>query len=58
MDNAEVKTALSAVHEDFVALRDLLSKVLVDQDMSAAADITTAATDVQTSAQELATLCN
>ena len=58
VDNAEVKTALSAVHEDFVALRDLLSKVLVDQDMSAAADITTAATDVQTSAQELATLCN
>lgn len=58
VNNPEVKTALSAVHEDFVALRDLLSKVLVEQDMSAAAGITTAATDVQTSAQDLATLCN
>jgi hypothetical protein len=58
VNNPEVKTALSAVHEDFVALRDLLAKVLIEQDMSAAAGITTAATDVQTSAQELATLCN
>lgn len=57
VSNADVKTAVSAVHEDFVALRDLLSKVLVDQDMSAAAEITTAATDVQTSAEELGSLC-
>lgn len=58
VDNPEVKTAVTAVYDDFVSLRDLLSKVLVDQDMSAAGDMATVATDIQTSAQELATLCN
>jgi flagellar biosynthesis/type III secretory pathway M-ring protein FliF/YscJ len=58
VSNPEVKEATSAVYDDFVALRDLLSKVLIDQDMEAAGEMATAATDVQTSAQELGTLCS
>ncbi|RUR03399.1 hypothetical protein [Labedella endophytica] len=58
VDNAEVKAAVTAVYDDFVEMRDLLSKVLVDQDMEAAGDMATVVTDVQTSAQDLATLCS
>lgn len=57
VQNEEVKAAATAVYDDFVALRDLLSKVLVDQDTSAASEMSTITTDVQTSAQELQTLC-
>jgi uncharacterized protein with HEPN domain len=57
VSNEEVKAAVTAVYEDFVALRDGLEQVLVEQNMDAASDLTTVATDVQTSAQELSTLC-
>lgn len=58
VSNNEVKTAVSTVYEDLIALRDVVSKVLVDGDMAAASGLTSAVTDVQTSAQELATLCS
>ncbi|MFF7292499.1 hypothetical protein ACFY9N_08185 [Microbacterium sp. NPDC008134] len=57
VDNAEVKEAVTAVHEDFVSLRDLLSKVLIDQDTSAAAEASTLSTDIQESTQAFMTLC-
>ena len=56
--NVDVKTSVEAVHDDLVTLGDLLSTVLVDRDLTAVGDLSTAVTDVQTSAQELATLCN
>lgn len=58
VSNNEVKTAVSAVYEDLIALRDVVSRVLIDGDVTAATGITGAVTDVQTSAQELATLCS
>jgi len=58
VSNNEVKTAVSTVYEDLIALRDVVSKVLVDGDMAAASGLTSAVTDVQTSAQDLATLCS
>ena len=56
--NVDVKSSVDAVHDDLVTLGDLLSTVLVDRDLTAVGDLSTAVTDVQTSAQELATLCN
>lgn len=58
VSNTEVKEATSAVHEDFVALGDVLSKVLIDQDMSAAEEIGTITSDVTTSATALQELCS
>lgn len=55
--NPEVKEAVAAVYEDFGALRDLLSKVLVDQDTSAASEMGTITADVQESSTALSTLC-
>lgn len=57
VSNNEVKTAVSNLYDDAVALRDLLSKVLIDGDMTATAGISGAAADAQSSAQELATIC-
>lgn len=57
VSNEEVKTATTAVHEDFVTVRDLMQKVLIDQDTSVAGELSTATTDMQTSGNELNTLC-
>jgi hypothetical protein len=57
IDNAEVKAATTAVHEDFVALGDVLSKVLIDQDTAAASDLTTITTEMTESATALQELC-
>lgn len=58
ISNPEVKAAVSAVHEDFIAMRDVLSKVLVDGDQAAAAEMTTVTSDVQESAMAIGELCN
>ena len=58
VDNAEVKEATSAVHEDFAALGDVLSKVLIDQDLSAAEGMTTITADLTESATALQELCS
>jgi hypothetical protein len=58
VDNAEVKAAVAAVYEDVVALRDVVSSVLIDQDMTAATGLSGAVSDVQASSQELGTLCS
>lgn len=55
--NPEAKGAYVAVHDDFEALRDALSAVLVDKDYGAAADVATAASDAQESITALQTLC-
>lgn len=55
--NAEVKTAATALHADYVSMRDLMTKVLVEQDMSVNEELNTVTTDLTTSAQALATLC-
>ncbi|MFK0401191.1 hypothetical protein ACIQTT_02570 [Microbacterium sp. NPDC090225] len=57
VSNQEVKDAVTAVHEDFTSLRDLLKRVLVDQDTSAAAEASTLTTDIQESTQAFSTLC-
>jgi maltose-binding protein MalE len=55
--NPEVKAAVGDVYDDFGALRDVLSKVLIDQDTAAASDMTTIMADVQESSTALSTLC-
>ena len=57
VNNAEVKDAVTAIHEDFTELRDLLSAVLIDQDLAAAEGLTTMNADLQTSAAAFYTLC-
>ncbi|MES2866999.1 hypothetical protein [Microbacterium profundi] len=58
VDNVEVKEATSAVHEDFAALGDVLSKVLIDQDLTAAEGMTTITADLTESATALQELCS
>lgn len=58
VSNSEVKDATSAVHEDFVALGDVLSKVLIDQDLDAASDMGTITSDMTASATTLQELCS
>lgn len=55
--NQEVKDGVTAVHEDFVKLRDLLQRVLIDQDTSAASEVGTLGTDIQESTQAMSQLC-
>lgn len=55
--NAEVKEAAGAVHEQYTKLSDLLSAVLIDQDASAASEMTTLTTDLTDAATELSTVC-
>lgn len=55
--NQEVGNAVSALRTDLASLRDLLKRVLVDKDASAAAEVTSLSSDVQESMQVLATLC-
>ncbi|GAB3600355.1 hypothetical protein [Microbacterium tumbae] len=57
VSNEEVKTAATAIYEDFGELRDLLSKVLIDGDTSVASELSTISTDVTESATALSTLC-
>jgi maltose-binding protein MalE len=58
VSNAEVKAATTAVYEDFGSLSEILSKVLVDQDMSAASDLSTITSDMTESATALQKLCS
>lgn len=58
VSNTEVKDATTAVHEDFVALSDVLSKVLIDQDVAAAENMGTISSDMTESATALQTLCS
>lgn len=58
VSNVEVKDATSAVHENFTALSDVLSKVLIDQDLSAASDMGTITADLTDSATTLQELCS
>ena len=58
VSNPEVKAATSAVHENFVALSDVLQKVVVDQDLSAASDMTGITTELTESATALQELCS
>lgn len=55
--NQDVKDGVTAVYEDFSTLRDLLSRVLIDKDTSAAAEVGTLATDIQESTQAMGALC-
>lgn len=58
VSNPEVKAATTAVYEDFGALGEVLTKVLVDQDLSAASDLSTISSDVTESATALQKLCS
>lgn len=58
VSNPEVKEATAAVYEDFVALGDVFSKVLIDQDMSVASDLNTITSDMTESATALQELCS
>lgn len=56
-NNTKIKDALTKVYTSHGNLRDLLSKILVDKDLTVAADFSTAAAAVQTSITDLQTLC-
>ncbi|MGO2683208.1 hypothetical protein [Microbacterium sp.] len=58
VSNTEVKDATTAVYEDFVALGDVLNKVLVEEDLDAASDMTTITGDMTESATALQELCS
>lgn len=58
VSNAEVKEATAAVYEDFTALGDLLTQVVVEQDMSAAGELSAITGDVTASATALQELCS
>lgn len=58
VSNTEVKEATAAVHEDFVAMGDVLTKVVVEQDLDAAGDLSTITSDVTESATALQELCS
>lgn len=58
VDNPEVKEATTAVYDDFVTLSDMLQKVVVDQDVSAAEELSTVTTDMTASATALQELCS
>lgn len=58
VSNTEVKEATAAVHEDFVAMGDILTKVVVEQDLDAAGDLSTITSDVTESATALQELCS
>lgn len=58
VSNAEVKDATTAVYEDFVALSDVLNKVLVEEDLDAASDMSTITSDMTESATALQELCS
>lgn len=55
--NAEVRGAIGAAYEDFAAVRDLLSRMLLEGDASAIAGLPAAASEVQRSAAAVASLC-
>ncbi len=55
--NQEVKDAFAARAEDYGTLSGLLSKLLIDKDLSVATDFTTAVTGIQGSVTQLQTLC-
>lgn len=55
--NPEIKAALGAVHDDFVAFGDVLSLVLIDQDYTAAQDLLPVANDIQDSMAAFQDLC-
>ncbi|HWS52454.1 MAG TPA: hypothetical protein VN241_15695 [Microbacterium sp.] len=57
VSNAEVRDAVVAVHEDFGAMRDLLSRMLLEQDASAITQLAATASEIQDSAATVASLC-
>ncbi|MGM7670976.1 hypothetical protein [Microbacterium sp. A93] len=58
VSNTEVKDATTAVYDDFAALSEVMSKVLVDQDLTATSDLGTITTDMTESATVLQELCS
>lgn len=55
--NQEVKEALTGISKYYVKLGELLPKMLVDKDMTAAAEATQAMADLQKSLEAFQTLC-
>lgn len=55
--NEEVRAAVDLAHDDLITMRDAMSKVLLDGDLSGANDMATAAGEMQNSMLALAELC-
>lgn len=55
--NPEVKAALSAVHDDYVAFGDVLSRILIDGDYAAVADLAPLADDIRGSLAAFEDIC-
>ena len=53
VSNTEVKDATTAVYDNFVSLSEMLSKVLVEEDLEAASELGTVSTSVTESATTL-----
>ena len=58
VSNPEVKEATTAVYDDFVTLGDILTRVVVDEDLSAAEELGTVTTEMTESATALQELCS
>ncbi|MPT14502.1 MAG: hypothetical protein E2601_06305 [Microbacterium sp.] len=56
-ENPGVKATLTDIYQDFTALRDLYSRVLIDQDATAATDMETVMASMQESATAFSALC-
>ena len=56
--NEEVKPAVDTLYDSYSTLGELLQKVLVDQDTSAASDLTALQTDLTEAATTLGELCS
>lgn len=57
VSNPEVGAGVSTVLNDITTVRDVLSRLVVNQDLTAAADLAPAAAAAQQSTTALATLC-
>lgn len=58
VSNPEVKAATTEVYDHFVSLGEILTKVVVEEDLSAAEELTTVTTDMTESATALQELCS
>lgn len=55
--NAEVKATLTDLHTNYATLRDQISAILINQDLSSMGDFATTASNIQSSVAKFQSLC-
>ncbi len=58
VSNADVKAAATEMHDVFATVRDVYTKILIDGDVSAAAEMSTAANDLAAAATAFSEVCS